>query len=103
MTKLKTLTGYQALYCWYRETSDEPIGYIVRQTNIPSPYAYSPTHNVHDWNGKKVIVVETKHRHYEVYDIGDEHVYTTEEEATQVYIKRTRPVLVYGLSVGSAD
>jgi hypothetical protein len=51
------------------ELTGDEIGEIPR-TSIPSPYAYSPTHAVFQtMNGKQVIIVETKHKQYDVFEI----------------------------------
>jgi hypothetical protein len=66
--RIKVLTGYAAHARWMSEVGEEMVGEIPRQ-NVPSPYAYSPTHTVWNWNGKNVIVVETQHRRYEVFEV----------------------------------
>ena len=41
-----------------------------RLATIPSPYAYSPTHQVYrDEQGRDVIVVETAHKRYDVFQV----------------------------------
>lgn len=70
MERLKVITSYAANTRWFEETAEEPLGEIPRQ-DISSPYMYSPSHTVYSWEGKAVINVETSHRRYEIYDIGD--------------------------------
>ena len=42
-----------------------------RIPEIPSPYAYSPTHTIYqDDKGRMVIVVETAHKRYDVFDVS---------------------------------
>ena len=43
------------------------VGRIPRQLDIPSPYAGGPDHVVHEWKGKKIIIVETAHKRYDVF------------------------------------
>lgn len=53
------------------ENEGEPIGQIDRITYVPSPYAYSPTWRVYRTikGGKNVIVVETAHKRYDVFEL----------------------------------
>lgn len=65
------------------ENDGKIVGYIARQAMIPSPYAYSPVHNVYECGGRNVIIVETKHRNYEVFEVlAGEKIAKTEEELT---------------------
>jgi hypothetical protein len=85
LTKIKTIRTHVGLSRWLAEVSEEPIGYLARcqVADIPSPYAYSPTKPVWNWNGKDVIWSETKHRHYEVFEVPAEFgVFRTEEAAS---------------------
>ena len=68
LKRVKVITGYTANGRFFRETGKH-LGYIPRQTDIPSPYAYSPSHIVCEWRGKAVIQVETLHRRYEVFEV----------------------------------
>jgi hypothetical protein len=67
--RIKVVTGYAAHARFLAEVSEEPIGTIDRRPEIPSPYAFSPDHPVWNWNGVQVIVVETRHRRYEVFKV----------------------------------
>jgi hypothetical protein len=53
------------------ELDDEPCGTIERAqcAHIPSPYHYSHARYVWNWNGRKVTWFETRHKHYEVYEV----------------------------------
>lgn len=84
--RIKTLTGYAAHARYLCSVSDEPVAWIAR-TAIPSPYCYSPTHAIfqHD-SGKRVFIVETRHRRYEVFTVTDERVFDSDEAATDAYI-----------------
>jgi hypothetical protein len=66
--RIKIVTGHAAHARFLAEVSEEPIGTIDRRPEIPSPHAYSPNHPVWDWNGVPVIIVETRHRRYEVFE-----------------------------------
>jgi hypothetical protein len=68
LKRVKVLTSYAAHSRFFAELSDDAIGVIPKQ-DIPSPYRYSPTHDVWDWHGTPVIIVETKHRRYEVFQV----------------------------------
>lgn len=76
--RIKVLPGYAAharfLYDMATAGETRPerydaIGSIPRQEHIPSPYAYSPVHSVYDWHGVPVVIVETRHRRYEVFRV----------------------------------
>jgi len=70
--RIKVVTGYAAYARFLAEVSEDPIGTIDRRSEIPSPYAFSQDHPVWDWNGVQIIVVETRHRRYEVFRVeGD--------------------------------
>jgi hypothetical protein len=45
------------------------VGFIPRQRDIESPYAYSPSWSVYRFQGKLVVVVETAHRRYDVFEV----------------------------------
>lgn len=66
---------------YYAELPETEAGYIVRQRDIPSPYASGPTHIV--WSDPKrgnVIIVETSHKNYEVFSVGNIPVFATEDD-----------------------
>lgn len=67
--RIKTITSHVGLARFLDEAPDAGF-YIARDENIPSPYAYSPTHTVYAWKGKNVIVVETSHKRYEVFEVS---------------------------------
>ncbi len=68
--RVKVVTGHTALSRFMSEFSDEPIGYIPRQSQIPSPHSFSPVEVVYDWGGRSVFVHEVRHMRYEVYEIA---------------------------------
>lgn len=64
------------------------VGYVKNPSHIPSPYSYSPSRTVYRWKGKDVVVLETKHKNYEVIEVpSNEDIYPTDEGATNAYIK----------------
>jgi len=82
LTRIKTLIGYAADARWFAEIDehdiDKPLGYIPRQSDIPSPYANGPSHVVYAWRGRAVISVETKHRRYEVFEVPRSMIHADE-------------------------
>jgi hypothetical protein len=66
MKRIKTITGYSANARFWAEVG-KVIGFIPRVKDIESPYSYSPTEIVYDYQGKPIIQKETKHRRYEVF------------------------------------
>jgi hypothetical protein len=81
----QTLNSYTKLSMWLEEVSEEPHAWLARAQvkQIPSPYAYSPTKGVYSWNGKNVVWFETKHRHFEVFEVpADLPTFISDEDAT---------------------
>ena len=80
LKRVRVLNGYAAHARFLAETNDAaPLRWIKRA--LDGPYASGPTHGVYDWGGRPVIIVETKHRRYEVYEIVDGPIFATEDEA----------------------
>ena len=68
------------------------VGYTARHTNIPSPYASSPTDLIHHWNGKHVFTRETAHKHYQTFEVPhDSKIHKNEDDATEEHIKKSHP------------
>lgn len=68
--RVRVLNGYTAHARFLQEVSATPSGQIPRNQSIPSPYAYSPVHELFRWkDGRQVFIVETKHRRYEVFEV----------------------------------
>ena len=89
-SQLKTITSHAGMARWHHnEASADPVGYVSRHhmEHIPSPYAYSPTHVVHQYKGKNVIVKETRHKRYEVHEVP-KHVtiHPTDEKALEEFV-----------------
>ena len=88
--RLKVVRGHAGMARFCAELGRD-LGYIPRQ-DIPSPYAYSPTHIVSDWQGQPVIVVETAHRRHEVFLVPPyTKIYRRDKDATDVYISERYP------------
>jgi len=66
--RVRVLSGYAAHARFQSELALDFLGEIPREA-IPSPYAFSPVHVVYSWLGKPVIIVETRHRRYEVFEV----------------------------------
>lgn len=66
-TRVKRITGQSAYARFLAETTD--FGHVARVPEIPSPYAYSPEWMVYDWAGRRVIVRETLHRRFDVFEV----------------------------------
>ena len=79
MKRLKVVTGYAAQARFYRDVGKQ-LGYIPRQKQIPSPYCYSPTHLVYLWKGKAIIIVETRHRRNEIFEVPTEMIKKKEKD-----------------------
>lgn len=87
MQRIKTIRSYSDLHRWLSELSQRPIGYLPRQTQIPSPYASSPTDVVWNWNGRRVIYREVSHRRFEVFELpANMHVHPCEDDAVNEYL-----------------
>jgi hypothetical protein len=71
----------------YLRTLDD-AGWIVRQADIRSPYAYSPTHLVYsDPRRGMVFIVETSHKRYDVFAVpAGLTVYQTDDAATEAFM-----------------
>ena len=70
MKRLRVITSHAGHARYLAGAAENPVGTIARQADIPSPYAYSSTHAVwrHATDGA-VIIVETRHRRYEVFAV----------------------------------
>jgi hypothetical protein len=76
--RIKVVRGYQGLANFHAEVDQIPngdgdlliLGTIPRRPEIPSPYAYAPEHQVMRWNAKPIIIVETGHRRFEVFEVS---------------------------------
>ncbi len=91
MKRIKVLTSHAANARFWAEIDDEPVYYIPRQTDIPSPYAHSPVDSVYEWNGDLVIHREVRHRRFEIFIVPlDMKVYAREDDAAYAYLQSQR-------------
>jgi hypothetical protein len=93
LKRLKTITSHTGHARWLAETSDDPTGYLARVQveEIPSPYCYSASVAIHEWNGRQVVCFETRHKRYEVFEVPAELLrFKTDDEATDWHV-RFRP------------
>ncbi len=87
MQTLKTIRSHTGLANFLAALDDQDddgcpavSGYIPRQTDIPSPYACSPTHVVYQWDQQPVIIVETAHRKYQVFAVPADITISPEDD-----------------------
>lgn len=99
LVKIKTINSQAGIFRFLDECDEKEVGYVARKQvwHIPSPYAYSPVKRVLAWNGKtdglhwkkKIVWFETRHRHYEVFEIPDDfQVFSTDEEAEEFNFRK---------------
>ena len=67
LKRIKVLIGYSAHARFCALLADEWIGEIRR--TIGQPYVSSPSHAVYSLEGRPVVIAETKHRRYEVFEV----------------------------------
>lgn len=80
LRRIKRIRSYAGHARYLCDVSEEPIGEIPRQRDIPSPYAFGPTHIVwqHIERGP-IVIVETAHRCYDVFAVPAEMIVPLEE------------------------
>lgn len=90
LKRVLRITSYAGHARYLATVADDPLGWIPRQ-DIPSPYAYSPTHCVlNDPRRGGVIIVETAHRRYDVFRVDESvRVYPSDKLATNARIQHT--------------
>lgn len=90
LTKIKTITSHVGLSRFLDECEGDGshVGYLPRNVakHIPSPYRSSPTIALERWNGRVIAWFETRHKHYEVYAVTDETIYSNEKTAEDIFI-----------------
>lgn len=64
--RLRVVIGHSGLARFMAEI-EGPIGSVPRE--VPTPYAYGPTHAVWSWRGVPVVIAETRHRRHEVFRV----------------------------------
>lgn len=91
MKPIKTINSHVGKARFMAEITHFGIGYITRVQGVPSPYASSPTDIVHEWNGKRVFMRETKHKYYQVFEVpADVTIYQTDDAATEAFIAQLK-------------
>lgn len=81
--RVKRLTSHTGHAQFLAETTD--VGFIARVREIPSPYRSSPTHSVMDWKGRKVILVETNHRRFDIFEVPNTvTIHATSDKAESI-------------------
>ena len=68
LKRIRVLTGYTALARFRAGIPDDSKIIEVPRIPVHTPYAYSPTSLVEFWNGQPVVICETRHIRYEVFD-----------------------------------
>lgn len=69
MTRIKRIRSHTGHAQFLAQCLEEPVREIPRDESIPSPYHFSSTHSVWNWNGVDVIIVETAHRCFDVFRV----------------------------------
>ena len=67
MERIKRIISYSGHARFMANLDRFGIGTIPKQKEIPSPYSYSSDHQVHVWKMKRIIIVETAHKQYDVF------------------------------------
>lgn len=78
LKRIKRIPSYTGHARFLAECSEEPAGWIPHQTDIPSPYAYSPEWVVYEWQGRYVTIRETAHRQFDVFEVPEQMLRTTD-------------------------
>ena len=76
LKRVKRINSHAGHARFLSECAEEELGWIPRQQDIPSPYAYSLEWSVYDWNGTPVIVRETSHKQYDVFEVPQQMICT---------------------------
>lgn len=75
------IRSHSGLARYLATVSDSFVGWIPRQADIRSPYAYAPSHGVYeDPQRGKVIIVETSHRCFDIFAVGDTQVFASDDD-----------------------
>ena len=67
MKQLRIVRSHKGIAKIMAEFDANPIGEINRI--ITTPYASGPTHKIWNWKGRSVIVAETDHKVYRVFEV----------------------------------
>lgn len=87
--RLLRITSHSGHARYLATLDEDDAGWIVRQGDIPSPYAYSPTHGIYrDPKRGLVFIVETMHKRYDVFAVDGIRVYETDDAATAAFVAK---------------
>lgn len=81
--RIRVLNGYAAHARFCGECESDFAGHIPAFTQ--GAYSYSPSMAVRTWGTKRVVIVETRHRRYEVFDVTDASL-MSDDAATAAYL-----------------
>jgi len=88
------LNSYKQYAQFLADCGPEPVGYIPRSTlDIKAPHYASPTLAVEYYQASHaVVILETAHRHWEVYELlPDTPIHAHEDEAISMNQKENTP------------
>ena len=94
MTLYTILNSDQAHARFLAECGAGPVGYIPRfALNVRTPYYSSPTLAVEYYQASHaVVILETAHRHWEVYELRPETpIHAREDDAIRANQKESTP------------
>ena len=94
MTLYTILNSYRAHARFLAECGAGPVGYIPRSAlNVKTPYYSSPTLGVNYYQASHaVVILETAHRHWEVYELRPETpIHAREDDAIRANQKESTP------------
>jgi len=70
--RIRVMRSYRALSHFYQQVTERERWISAHHVrHIPSPYSYSPTRRVLEYEGWNVIVVETAQRRFEVFVVPE--------------------------------
>ena len=74
LKRIKRIRSHTGHARFLAECAEEPMGWIPCQPDIPSPYAYSQEWTVWEWQGRAVMIRETSHRCFDVFEVPEQMV-----------------------------
>jgi hypothetical protein len=69
LRKIKTITSHAGHARFLAETDKGIVGEVARSVVPAEPYRFSLTKQVLSWRGRSVVVLETSHRRFEVFEV----------------------------------
>lgn len=91
MKRIKTITSHAGYARFLELCLSAGRGFVARR-HVPANdrYSYGPTKAVLEMkDGRLVIIVETSHKHYEVWQVPQSLVRQTESEAAEEHLAKT--------------